>query len=41
MTKVRLEMPRRHPFSERRLPLRQPPAEQPFSVPSEIEPSQK
>src|SRR6185503_15328225 len=24
--------PRRHPFSERRLPLRQPPAEQPFSA---------
>ena len=25
-------MPRRHHFSERRLPLRQPPAEQPFSA---------
>ena len=35
-------MPRRHPTSERRLPLRQPPAELPFSAPfPKCEPSQK
>jgi hypothetical protein len=30
--KQRLKVSRRHHFSERRLPLRQPPAEQPFSA---------
>ena len=35
-------MPRRHPTSERRLPLRQPPAELPFSAPfPKCEPSQQ
>src|SRR5438876_12093885 len=29
--------PRRHHISERRLPLRQPPAEHPFSLPPEIQ----